>query len=297
MKMPTTAAVLIASVATFTVVVDAQWPDQRDPRAPRNADGTVDLEGPAPRTPDGRPDFSGVWGFSSAGGRTPATVCFTRLDGAGRESMNTRTPRPPVSLDEKAPATFFNIGAGFKGGLPLTPEAAALVKQRMKGYSRDNPEVWCLPLGNQQFNAHPFPRKIIQTPTTMLLLYETHMGVRQIFLDGRSLPTNDPQPWFFGYSVGRWDGDTLLVETIGFKKDGWLDVNGHPLGEHGRTIERFRRPNYGTIELEQTVDDPEHYTRPFTTTITWRLMPDAEVMEMVCTENNQSIQHLVPSSR
>lgn len=297
MKALTIAAALIASIATLTAVVEAQWPDHRDPRAPRNADGSVNLEGPAPRTPDGRPDFSGVWGFSTGGGRTPATAGFTRLDGAGRDLIYARTSRPPASLDEKAPASFFSIGSGFNGGLPLTPEAAALVKQRMNDFSRDNPEVWCLPLGNQQFNAHPFPRKIIQTPVVMLLLYETHMGVRQIFLDGRSLPTNDPQPWFFGYSVGRWEGDTLVVETIGFKKDGWLDVNGHPLGEKGRTIERFRRPNYGTIELEQTVDDPEHYTRPFTTTITWRLMPDAEIMEMVCTENNQSINHLVPASK
>ena len=130
----------------------------------------------------------------------------------------------------------------------------------------------------------------------LLLLYETHMGVRQSFLDGRPLPGHDPQPWFFGYSVGRWDGDTLVVETIGFKKDGWLDVKGNPLGERGRTIERFRRPTFGTIELEQTVDDPQHYTRPFTASMSWRLMPDAELLEMVCTENHQSINHLVPSS-
>lgn len=237
MKTHTTAAVLIASVATFTAVVEAQWPDRRDPRAPRNAGGTVDLEGPAPRTPDGTPDFSGVWEFMG-GNRTAALFGFI----PGFDLSPTRVPlnattRPPLrSLDEKAPATLANIGAGFKGGLPLKPESAAIVKQRMKDSSRDNPEVWCLPLGNQQFNAHWFPRKIAQTPTLMLLLYETHMGVRQIFLDGRSLPANDPQPWFFGYSVGRWEGDTLVVETIGFKKDGWLDVNGHPLGEQGRTI-------------------------------------------------------------
>lgn len=269
-----TAALLIVSVVTATVAVEAQWPVHRDPRAPRNADGTIDLEGPPPRMPDGRPDFSGVWGFSN-NSREPAKVGRTRLDGG---------------------PTFFHIGGGVTGGLPLTPEAAALVKQRMADFSRDNPETWCLPLGNQQFNAHPFPRKIIQTPTMLLLLYETHMGVRQIFMDGRPLPSNDPQPWFFGYSVGRWEGDTLVVETIGFKKDGWLDVNGNPLGERGRTIERFRRPTFGTIELEQTVDDPQHYTRPFTANMSWRLMPDAELLEMVCTENNQSINHLVPSS-
>jgi hypothetical protein len=297
MKTLTIAAVLMVSFAAPTAVVEAQWPDHRDPRAPRNADGTVNLDGPAPRLPDGRPDFSGVWGFMG-GTRTGALFGIPGFDLAPpRVQPQGPSTRPPsTSLDEKPAATLANIGGGFTGGLPLRPESAALVKQRMKNFSRDNPEVWCLPLGNQQFNAHWFPRKITQTPTLMLLLFETHMGVRQIFLDGRSLPTNDPQPWFFGYSVGRWEGDTLVVETIGFRKDGWLDVNGHPLGEKGRTIERFRRPNYGTIELEQTVDDPEHYTRPFTTTLTWRLMPDAELMEMVCTENNLSIQHLVPAS-
>ena len=273
MKTLTIPAALVAVLVASTAVVGAQWPTYRDARAPRNADGTVNLEGPAPRTADGRPDFSGVWGFSTGGSRVPARVGTTRIDGG---------------------PTFFSIGAGVTGGLPLTPEAAALVKQRMKDFSRDNPETWCMPLGNLQFNAHPFPRKVLQTPTTMLLLYETHMGVRQIFMDGRPLPANDPQPWFFGYSVGRWEGDTLVVETIGFKKDGWLDVNGSPLGEKGRTTERFRRPNFGTIELEQTVDDPEHYTRPFTTAMSWRLLPDNELLEMVCTENNQSIRHLVP---
>ena len=107
------------------------------------------------------------------------------------------------------------------------------------------------------------------------------------------MPDNDPQPWFFGYSVGRWEGDTFVVETMGFKDGGWLDINGSPLSDKGRTIERFRRPTYGTIEIEQTIDDPVNYTRPFTTRLTWRLMPDTEIMEMVCTENNQSINHLV----
>ena len=295
--MKTAAAVLVASVATLTAVVEAQWPTYRDPRAPRNADGTVDLEGPAPRTPDGKPDFSGVWGFSAGGARVPATVGLTRIDGAPRSPLLGRTEsRGKVSLDEKPAAAFFSIGAGFAGGLPFTPKAAALMKQRMKDFARDNPEIWCLPLGNQQFNTHPFPKKIIQTPAVLLLLHETQMGLRQIFMDGRQLPANDPQPWFYGYSVGRWDGDTLVVETIGFKADGWLDVNGSPVGEKARTIERFRRLNYGTIELEQTVDDPEHYTRPFTTMINWRLMLDGELMEMVCPENNLSVQHLVPRS-
>jgi hypothetical protein len=261
----------IGAFVAITTTLFAQWPDYKDPRAPRTPDGKVDPSGPTPRTADGKPDLSGVWQNAGAG------------RGAAREQ---------VSLDEKPLATFANIGAGFKGGLPLRPEAAELLKKRMSEFSKDNPDVWCLPLGNQQFNVHSFPRKIVQNPGVVLILYETHMGLRQIFTDGRSLPDNDPQPWFYGYSVGRWDGDTLVVETIGFKDGGWLDINGSPLSDQAKTIERFRRPNFGTIEVEQTIDDPKNYTRPFTTRLNWRLMPDTEIMEMVCTENNQSIQHL-----
>ena len=265
-------AAFAALFVAVTGTLSAQWPDFKETRAPRGADGKVDLSGPTPRTPDGRPDLSGVW----------------QNVGAGRGAKPEQ-----LSLDETPYATFRNIGAGFKGGLPLRPEAAAVLKERMDNFSKDNPDVWCLPLGNQQFNVHSFPRKIIQNPGVLVLLYETHMGLRQIFTDGRPLPNNDPQPWFFGYSVGRWDGDTLVVETIGFKDGGWLDINGSPLSDQARTIERFRRPNFGTIEIEQTIDDPKNYTRPFTTRLTWRLMPDTEIMEMVCTENNQSIHHLV----
>jgi hypothetical protein len=263
---------VFAALVLMSAAVSAQWPDYKDPRAPRTADGQIDLAGPTPRTADGRPDLSGVW---------------------RNVAPQQGEPREQVSLDEKPLATFRDIGTGFKGGLPLRPWAAALLKERMANFSKDNPDVWCLPLGNQQFNVHTFPRKVIQTPGVLLLLYETHMGLRQIFTDGRPLPKDDPQPWFFGYSVGRWEGDTLVVETTGFKDGGWLDINGSPLTEQGRTIERFRRPNYGTIEIEQTIDDPKAYTRPFTVRLNWRLMPETEIMEMVCLENNQSIHHLV----
>jgi hypothetical protein len=252
--------------------VSAQWPDYREARAPRLPDGTVDMDAPAPRTTDGTPDLSGVW----------------RNVGRGRGE-----PRQAVSLDETPFASFANIGVGFEDGLPFQPWARELRSKRMADNSKDNPDVWCLPLGNQQFNVHPFPSKIIQNPGVIVVLYETHMGLRQIFTDGRSLPDNDPQPWFYGYSVGRWDGDTLVVETTGFKDGGWLDINGSPLTDQARTIERFRRPTYGRIEIEQTIDDPKAYTRPFTVRLNWQLMPDTEIMEMVCTENNQSIHHLV----
>src|SRR5687767_3405215 len=142
---------------TLSVSLAAQWPDHKDPRAPRLPDGTVDVTAPAPRTADGKPDLSGVW----------------QNVGAGRGG-----PREAVSLDEKPLATFANIGAGFKDGLPLRPWAKELLQTRMANFSKDNPDVWCLPLGNQQFNVHTFPRKVIQSSGVVLLLYETHQGIR-----------------------------------------------------------------------------------------------------------------------
>ena len=236
-------------------------------------DGTVDLNAPPPKTADGKPDLSGVFRVA---GRPPGT------------------PREALGPDGKPLAAFRDIGEGFKDGLPLRPWAKELLQKRMADDAKDNPDVWCLPMGNQQLNVHPFPRKILQTADTLIILYESHQGLRQIFMDGRSLPASpELRPWYFGYSVGRWEGDTLVVETSGFKDGGWLDINGSPLTDQGRTIERFRRTNFGTIEVEQTIDNPKAYTRPFTTRLTWRLMPDTEIMEMVCLENNRSVDHIV----
>jgi hypothetical protein len=193
-----------------------------------------------------------------------------------------------------ATASFFDLAQGFTTGLPIQPWAAELKKTRMAAFSRDNPDVWCLPLGNMQFNVHPFPRKLIQAQNVLVILYETHQGVRQIFLDGRPRPDNDPQPWWYGYSRGRWEGDTLVVETTNFRDGEWLDINGSPLTDAGRTIERFRRVNYGQLEIVVTIDDPKAYTRPFTVKLNQRLIPDGELIEMVCQENNKSINHLVP---
>jgi hypothetical protein len=142
-----------------------------------------------------------------------------------------------------------------------------------------------------QLHTHPEPRKIIQAPHELVILYEGNAGVRQIFTDGRPLPTKDPQPWWFGYSTGHWVGDTLVVETSGFRDGGWLDVNGSPLTDAGKMTERFTRPNAGTLELEITVDDPRAYTRPWSVKFTHRLMPDDELIEFVCQENEKSSAH------
>lgn len=156
---------------------------------------------------------------------------------------------------------------------------------------KDNPDAHCLPMGLTQLHMHPQPRKIVQTPKLIVMLYEGNSGVRQIFMDGRKLPDNDPQPWWYGYSIGRWEGDDLVVETTGFRDDVWLDVNGSPLTGTGKMTERMRRLNYGTLETEITIEDPKSYTKPFTVRVQHRVMLDEDLIEFICNENEKSSQH------
>jgi len=266
---------LVALVALVGTSLSAQWALYPVPGAPRNADGTVDLTAETPRMPDGHPDFTGVWETV----RTGTTQAIAGPD------------VPPLERTSQ----FWNIGTGLEGGLPLRPWAEELRAERVARHSMDNPDAHCLPIGVTQLHNHPQPRKIVQTPTLLVMLYEANGGVRQIFLDGRPLPDGDPQPWWYGYSVGRWEGDTLVVESTHFTDLGWLDVNGAPLTTEGRIIERYRRLDYGTMEIEVTVDDPKAYTRPWTAqTITQRLMPDDELIEFVCQENEKSSDRYQP---
>ena len=266
---------LVAFSALLSVTVSAQWPPFLRPDVPRAADGSPDLSAPAPRLASGKPDFSGVWES-----RIPPSG---RLGGPMLPSIG---EAPPV-------ATFPNIGANMKEGVPYTPWAAELRKQRMATFSKDNPDANCLPLGFMQLHTHSQPRKIVQTKDDIVIMYEANAGLRQIFTDGRPLPANDPQPWWDGYSVGRWDGDTLVVESMGFRDDGWLDVNGSYFGSTTRVTERFRRVNYGRMEVDVTIEDPKAYTRPFTVRVNFRLIPDQQLIEFVCNENEQSSKHYV----
>jgi hypothetical protein len=236
----------------------AQWPDYPARGVPMK-DGKPNLEAPAPRTAWDKPDFSGLW-------------------------ENVR----PTPKGDPPTITFANIGAGFKdGALPLKPWAADLLKQRMADHSKDNPDAHCLPMGIMQYHEHPQPRKIVQTPDLLLIIYEANAGLRQIFLDGRKAPPDDVDPWWFGYSVGHWEGDTLVVETTHIKDISWLDINGSPFTPKGKIIERFRRTNYGNLEVLVTIDDPEAYTAPFTVAVRQRIMPNQELIEFVCAENDK----------
>ena len=272
--------IVLAAIAVAVLAADAraQWPAYPTPNVPKTADGKPDLTGPTPRTADGKPDFSGLW-IRGDGQLGPAG------GGTLRAPAPTFSAGPPVT-------TFRDVGANMKEGLPLQPWAADLVKARRAENQKDNPDAHCLPMGLMQFHNHGQPRKVVQTPTLILMMYEANYGLRQIFMDGRKLPGAEAQPWWYGYSVGRWEGDTLVVETTGLKDGGWLDIWGNPLTDAARVTERFRRPNYGTVEIDVTIDDPKAYTKPWTVRVNQRVVLDGELIEFICLENQQFEKYL-----
>jgi hypothetical protein len=270
----------IAATVFLTSVLSAQWPAYPTPGVPKTADGKANLAGPVPRGADGKPDLSGVWQYSrppGTPGPTPAT-----------QATSTSTELVPLAVRL---SQFWNLGASFPDGLPFQPWAAELHRQRVASNSKDNPDAHCLPLGLMQLHTHGQPRKMIQTPGVIVILYEANGGIRQIFTDGRPQP-KDVEPWWFGYSTGKWDGDTLVVETTNLRDLGWLDVEGSPITETGRILERFRRVDYGHLEIEVTIDDPKAYTKPWTVTVHQRIMLDTDLIEFICQENNKDPQHL-----
>jgi hypothetical protein len=282
MRTSFSALCVAGAAALGAIAVFAQWPSYPSD-GPRTPDGKIDMSAPTPRTPDGKPDFTGVWNLAPGPGRGRG--------GKGKDKEAPPPPPPPPSDDTPPLATFFNIGANMKGGVPLQPWAAEVLAKRRADNDKDNPDAHCLPMGLMQFHEHPQPRKIIQTPKEVVIIYEANHGLRQIYLDGRTLPGNDPDPWWFGYSIGHWDGDTLVVETTGYRDDVWLDVWGTPMTSAGKTIERFRRPNFGSMQIDVTIDDPKAYTKPFTVRVNHRLAPDTEMIEFIC--QDQDARHYV----
>ena len=258
---------ILALAVAFSVSLSAQWPLVPYANAPRTPDGTLNLEAPAPRTADGKPDLSGVWMSRAGGGNEPG--------------------RPPR-------ANFGNTGVGFKDDLPFQPWARELQKKRAAEFSKDNPDGLCLPESTLQLHLDPQPFRIVQTPGAIYIIYETNYGIRTIYTDGRSLPPQGvPQPYWFGYSVGRWEGDTLLVDTNNYRDGGWLDARGSPVTDALNVTERIRRVNYGQIDIELTVNDPKAYTQPFTVRIDERLLPDgSDLIEFICHENQQFLKRV-----
>jgi hypothetical protein len=240
-----------------STVVDAQWLNQRTPGIPRTADGTPDLDAPVPRLASGTPDLSGYWS--------------QRL--------------PPVYM--------LDITADLPRDAVL-PAAARLFEERLSEYGKDDPAtIGCLPSGPRHIVGGPTAAtvQIVQTPTMLVMMFEDLVH-RRIHLDGRPLPI-DPNPSFLGYSVGTWDGDTLIVETIGFNGRTWLDFGGHPHGERLKTIERFRRTSFGAIDREVTLIDEEFYRQPIVLRLPMTFTADTDMLEYVCNENPRSRPHLV----
>ncbi|HEY2385080.1 MAG TPA: hypothetical protein VGK48_28220 [Terriglobia bacterium] len=232
----------------------AQWIALALPNTPRTPDGKPDLSAPAPKTAEGKPNLSGIW----------------------RVGTN---------------KYLFDITTGI-GEAPFQPSAAELYRQRAESLGKDRPSERCIPHGIPDGMLVPnSPFKIVQTPGEMVILYEEFNHFRQIFTDGRRFPA-DASPSWFGYSIGRWDGDIFVAETIGFNDKSWFDDPGHPHTEALRVTERFRRPDFGHLDVEITFDDPKAYTKPWSVSIPFNLLPDTELIESIC-ENEKDRAHIV----
>jgi hypothetical protein len=256
----------VGVVATFLAaagVADGQWLNYPTPGLPRTPDGKPNLSAPAPRTADGKPDLSGIWQIND--------------------------------LQRGSQRHFFDLAVDLKpDAVVMLPWAAALQKQREDDLHKDHPWARCIPPSppGSSMLLHPF--KILQTPLLTAILHEMPSGsiFRQIFTDGRPLP-KEYEPTWMGYSIGKWDGDTLVVDTIGFHDKGWLDAGkGRPHSDQLHLVERFRRRDIGHIDVEININDPKTYAKPWTVNIGLELVPDTELIEGVC-ENERDVGHLV----
>jgi hypothetical protein len=254
----------VALVLGLASGASAQWLNYPDPRIPRTADGKPDLAAPGPRDSSGRIDLSGVW----------ASIAPPQ-----RVVTNERNP-----TTDGAPPSFLNIENFLVEGssVQMLPAAEQLYKARRAADSGGRPSERCLPHGIPDAMLIPGQTfKILQSPAGMAILFEEFNIYRQIATDGRAHP-KEMAPTWLGYSVGRWEGDTLVVETKGFNDQTWLDDWGHPHTEALRTVERFRRLDVGRMELLVTVEDSKAYRVPFTIRLNLRLLPDTDLIEHFC---------------
>jgi hypothetical protein len=271
---PTGIAILLMVGATSA---PAQWVKLLTPGAPRTRDGKVNLSAPAPRAKNGKPDLSGMW----------------QADGAPFEELLKFTIGGVNGLGEDDPSRyFFNALADFKPGEePMRPEVAAAWKKQLQSASKERPATLCNVPSMPIAETTPAPHKIVQTPDLLLVLYEDETTFRQIHLDGRTL-SGESQPSFLGYSVGRWEGDTLIVEVSGFNDRGPLDIMGHPHSAEMRITERLRRRDYGHLEVEMAINDPKFYSQPFSFKFLEHLVPDTDLIEAFCAENETDAKHM-----
>lgn len=255
------ASVLLLSPA----VADAQWPRFMPAGVPRLPDGKPNLNAPPPRTADGKPDLSGVW----------------------------------ESVDPPGGGFFMDLASGLPpSDVVMTPWARAIAEQRERREHVDDPYGYCMPPGVPRINWSRAPMKIIQTPAVTAMHFETIAAqtFREVFTDGRSLPKG-AQPTWLGYSVGRWEGDTFVVETTGFRDGGWLDTRkGRPHSDALHVIERLTRPSYGRLEMTVTINDPKAFVKPWTAKVPFRLLPDTSLIEMFCETHRETMENRQPDA-
>lgn len=272
------AVVLCAAAAAS---VHAQWIHHPAAGIPRTKDGKPNLAAPVPRGPNGKPDLSGIWSTDP----TPLAEMDRLFPGMQPFAVPGDDPRMFTKY-------FLNIFADFKQGEePFRPEGAQAFKRHLETTADQAPTARCFPAGIPMGDLLPLPRRVIHAPGVLAILYEGINPQRLIYTDGRKLPA-DPQPAWLGYSVGRWDGDVMVVESSGFSDRSWLDGIGHPRSEATRLTERIRRRDFGHLEVEVTIDDPRSYTKPFSIQYTQTLVPDTDILEYVCTENEKDRAHL-----
>jgi len=257
---------------TLSATVSGQWLKYPTAGVPKTAEGKPDISAPAPRAADGKPDFSGIWLANSPCRRQnpESLVCGDEV-AIGREGIN--------------------IGVSLPGGLPYQPWLAALVKQRKADGGKDDPHVRCLPDTFLRAYSLPHMLKFVQTHGLLVMLDEMNANYRQVFTDGRPLP-EDPTPSWQGYSSARWEGDTLIVNSIGFRDDLWIDIIGSMITSAAKVEERIRRPDYGHLDITVTVDDPKAYTKPWTVTLHQLIALNTELVDEICLENENSLQHM-----
>jgi hypothetical protein len=251
----------------------AQWIRYPTGGVPIGKDGKPNLSAPAPRASDGKPDFSGMWETAEG------LPCPESLKGDTGDCL------------EKSPLSKYaaDLNQAVPGGLPFQPWSIEVIHRRREGGL--DPHVRCLPSNFPRMFTLPHITKFVQTRKLLVLINEYNAAYRQVFMDGRPLPL-DPQPSWNGYSTAKWEGDTLVVETNGFRDDLWMDMAGTPLTNAARVVERFRRPNFGTLDIDATVSDPKAYTKPWNLRMVDKIVLGTELIDEVCLENENSAQHM-----
>jgi hypothetical protein len=279
-----TVAALAVAIATAAVPVSAQWVHYRDSAVPRTRDGKPNLSAPTPRTADGKPDLSGVWMHEL----TPASEIRRLFGPTIDDRIKVDVPGMEIGTQHKY---AFNILLDYDEGVMLRPEARE--RMRLRAQTREPVPVCLHRPGGHFVRADLLSEaiKIVQAPRITMVLYEAGDTHRQIHTDGRALPEEFDLPSFLGYSVGRWEGNTFVVETAGFNDKTVLDGQGHLHTEQLRVIERYTRRDYGHLDIETTFDDPEMYTKPFTIKVPHDLLPDTDIFESFC-ENEKDSAHL-----